>query len=90
MWSLFYTDDPPVYWKTDFGPTGALKAYLEADRKAPTGGFVSAEAGLMLPTLLKHGADVPLRKKRSTTASSTPSAVATTPRSTSSGRSTAT
>ena len=32
-----------MYIKNDFSPTGALEAFLEADRRAPTGGFVSAE-----------------------------------------------
>ena len=38
-----YTDNDPVYWKTVYGPTGALEAFVKADKRAPVGGFVSAK-----------------------------------------------
>nr|AUW31311.1 putative alpha/beta-hydrolase [Cladonia uncialis subsp. uncialis] len=41
FWSVIYTDDDPTYWRNVYGPTGALEAFLEADKMAPTGGFVS-------------------------------------------------
>lgn len=39
--SVIYTDNDPIYWRTVYGPTGALEAFVEADKMAPTGGFVS-------------------------------------------------
>ena len=32
-----------MYWKTVFGPTGALEAFVKANKRAPVGGFVSIE-----------------------------------------------
>ncbi|KAG8533950.1 uncharacterized protein KY384_001692 [Bacidia gigantensis] len=43
FWSVMYTNDDPTYWKTVYGPTGALKAFVEANKRAPTGGFVSVK-----------------------------------------------
>ena len=48
MWSVLYTNDDPVYWKTVYGPTGALEAFVEANKRAPTGGFVSSEVRFFL------------------------------------------
>ncbi|KAL8705589.1 MAG: hypothetical protein Q9225_008018, partial [Loekoesia sp. 1 TL-2023] len=43
VWSVLYTYNDPLYWKTVYGPTGALKAFIEADKRATTGGFVTAK-----------------------------------------------
>ncbi|KAL8728162.1 MAG: hypothetical protein Q9181_005436 [Wetmoreana brouardii] len=43
VWSVLYTNNDPLYWKTVYGPTGALEAFIKADKRATTGGFVTAE-----------------------------------------------
>ena len=49
-----YTDDDPTYWKTVYGATGALQKFVEADKRAPVGGFVSQEVyGSSIGTWLK-------------------------------------
>ena len=42
-WSVVYTNDEPIFWVNDFNPKGKLKAFLQADRRAPAGEFASAE-----------------------------------------------
>ncbi|KAH9894458.1 alpha/beta-hydrolase [Cubamyces lactineus] len=40
--SIWYTSDPTL-WKTVLSPTGALKAWLQADKKAPLASYITPE-----------------------------------------------
>lgn len=40
FWSVIYTDNDPLYWKTVYGPTGALKAFVGANKRAAGGAIV--------------------------------------------------
>ncbi|KAI0772090.1 alpha/beta-hydrolase [Trametes elegans] len=42
MLNIWYTSDPAL-WKTVLSPAGALKAWLQADKKAPLASFISPE-----------------------------------------------
>ncbi|KAL8777449.1 MAG: hypothetical protein Q9213_007863 [Squamulea squamosa] len=44
VWSIAYTIDEPRYWPTNFLPPGTLEASLQADRRLPTGTFVSSQS----------------------------------------------
>ncbi|CAF9934994.1 MAG: hypothetical protein HETSPECPRED_009423 [Heterodermia speciosa] len=42
FWSVLYTDNEPLYWKTVYGPTGALESFVKSNKRASTAGFLSA------------------------------------------------
>ncbi len=91
--SVMYTDDDPIYWRTAYGPTGALEAFVEADKMAPTGGFVSDKVSRPSPfqaRVSKSQAFHSCRTEKSTIASSQPNEAAMIPASTIIGLSTAT
>ena len=96
FWSVMYTDNDPMYWKTVYGPTGALDAFVEADKMAPTGGFVSDNVSCPSPFQLemrnpKQSKFFPsCRTEKSTISSSQPNGAATIPASTIIGLYTAT
>ena len=46
FWSVLYTDNEPLYWKTVYGPTGALESFVESNKRASTAGFLSAAVSL--------------------------------------------
>ena len=67
---MSYTNDEPLYWKTEFGPTGRLEAFIKADKRAPTGGWVSDEVTDFDISwiFLETHADFIIRTEKSTTA----------------------
>lgn len=57
QWDSFYSvlfPSDPGSWKTDLAPRGALKAYLEADKKGPLPPYVTEEVRLDIPLYLYY------------------------------------
>jgi hypothetical protein len=53
--SLIFTSNPEI-WKEHLGPVGALRAWLDADRKAEVAGYITeADKARITNALLRDG-----------------------------------